>query len=85
MSVPIAKLLTAIQKGTWQNMIMQWISTKDKLPEIKGERYLVLVSDGSCGVAWWEGNWECWDDYVSNEVTYGKVTHWMPLPEPPKS
>ena len=35
-----------------------------------------------------EGWYECidnWDDYSSVAVTEGKVTHWMPLPDPPKT
>ena len=51
---------------------MEWISTKDRLPELEkevlvydsfGNMYIGLITDG------WKGLY---------------VTHWMPLPEPPK-
>lgn len=60
----------------------EWISVKDRLPEKKNESYLCCVDSclfpGSqyisirvfCDDGKWEAN--------------GTVTHWMPLPEPPK-
>ena len=60
----------------------EWISVKDRLPDKKHEAYLCSLD--SClfpgsqyiGIHTFCDNWE-WD--VS-----GTVTHWMPLPEPPK-
>lgn len=68
--------------------VQQWISVKDRLPDM---RHDVLVSQ-----TWWNerkpaqigwynevtGNWYILkeDGYVINN----KVTHWMPLPQPPK-
>ena len=60
----------------------EWISVKDRLPEKKNEAYLCSLDSclfpGSqyisirafCGDGEWDAN--------------GTVTHWMPLPEPPK-
>lgn len=60
----------------------EWISVKDRLPEKKNEAYLCSLDSclfpGSqyisirafCDDGKWEAN--------------GTVTHWMPLPEPPK-
>lgn len=70
--------------------VLSWISVKERLPE---ERTMVLIVDGgevSVGqyspteyhpTGWW--------DYLSTdingcEVECHNVTHWMPLPEPPK-
>ena len=67
---------------------MEWISVKDRMPKI-GERVLVYdtfwrdvyilclmqnVNDGN--IRWYnrDTGWYVGDD----------VTHWMPLPEPPK-
>lgn len=66
---------------------MEWISVKDKLPE---KRWLYITAYNPC----------IWEDVVSSEQKvdtdyyrgnglcaknkYRKVTHWMPLPEPPK-
>lgn len=59
--------------------ICGWISVKDRLPE-EEDLYAVYCKDGSMALAWFNDNWfidgcECGDWYV---------THWIPLPEPPK-
>lgn len=55
-----------------------WISVKDKLPE-RYER--VLTYDERCGV---KENWAIrLKPYVDWSQGY-HITHWMPLPEPPK-
>ena len=65
--------------------VQKWISVKDRVPKNSG-RYLVVTRnkhDGGTSIAitayikckigeWW-----------SNDYVY-IVTHWMPLPEPPK-
>lgn len=68
----------------------KWISVKDRLPEL-GEEVLVLGNEGSLEVRrltlrkihpdekdphYWLDGWDESADYT--------VTHWMPLPEPPK-
>lgn len=54
----------------------EWISVKDRLPESEGD-YLCAFDDGYVSSAEWiDGEWDLW-------VDSGKVTHWMPLPEPP--
>ncbi len=75
----------------------QWISVKDRLPEIEGD-YLVRVLDDSIShytfevYGWYKGIFIYWTDGMELPVgknTHGenipvKVTHWMPLPEPPE-
>lgn len=63
-----------------------WISVKDRLPnpKVTDKNYptVLAVKQGMIGkiicVARWSGS-----DWIENgkEIT---VTHWMPLPEPPK-
>ncbi|MGB4820495.1 MAG: DUF551 domain-containing protein [Saprospiraceae bacterium] len=60
---------------------MEWISVKDRLPEINtfnlvtyGAIPFVAVYKG-LGV-WIDHDLELWEP--------DEVTHWMPLPEPPK-
>ena len=64
---------------------MNWISVKDRLPDV-GKEVLTYGSDGIKADSYafqstisdkpvFEGD--------HNEYNYG-VTHWMPLPEPPK-
>lgn len=67
---------------------MEWISVKDRLPDKNGD-FLAYVPNEKDNTKervetlyymdinnWFKG------DYYSRKV-YG-VTHWMPLPEPPK-
>lgn len=63
----------------------KWINCKEKLPKAEfGESDSVLtVSDvGMCRILYFDGG--CWC-YPTGEVFYSqeKITHWMPLPEPP--
>jgi len=69
---------------------MEWISVDKELPEM-GDKVVVLYKD------WSQADWDATDfDYLEicsesgveyfagaldNEMT---VTHWMPLPSPPK-
>lgn len=66
----------------------EWISVKDRLPE---EREDVLIRVKCANYfnieqGYYKGNNEwvnCWCS-IRNEGLY-PVTHWMPLPEPPKN
>lgn len=66
---------------------MEWISTEERLPE-NGER--VIAFSPQIGVLSLclhrniDGKWKYtgWDKPVHES---NKITHWMPLPEPPKS
>lgn len=72
---------------------MEWISVDERLPP---QTVYVLVAKFDCRpkvqmyfvtIASMIG--KCWyDDRDEYEITqngkYGQVTHWMPLPEPPK-
>lgn len=76
----------------------QWISVKDKLPE-KSCQVLCYCAGGSIFNAEYDESIDddfpigFWEQYYDHE-TYGwqgeewnpinDVTHWMPLPEPPK-
>lgn len=57
---------------------MKWISVKDKLPEKAGP-YLVFHDDIGVGIALYLGGL-----WLADNNHYEFVTHWMPLPEPPK-
>lgn len=67
--------------------VKQWISVKDSVPEAGVN---VLVTDGiHMMVTWCEyvDNQCLWVDnfYEYVNVRFKEVTHWMPLPEPPKN
>ena len=69
---------------------MKWISVKERLPEKNGE-YLCRWTNKSVSDAEYEstygsfGYWfEFWEDEYKEWISYDGITHWMPLPEPPK-
>ena len=80
--------------------VREWISVKDRLPEDSGCYLVVYRDkyNGSISIAfdmyvkcnvgeWWESEFACditkqflWATRLQEQ----EVTHWMPLPEPPK-
>lgn len=61
---------------------MEWISVRDRLPE-PGQR--VIATNGTVSGEAYLG--DCWKRYygVGWQTAFDlPVTHWMPLPEPPK-
>lgn len=74
----------------------EWISVDDRLPENdygkhwKERKYYLVMTEpsglmrvakfGSKEHLWWIDS----HDTVMTSSNYAKVTHWMPLPEPPK-
>ena len=68
--------------------VQEWISVKDKLPEPKHEFYarnwyLVALSNGVVKELAYEFHNHSVFGYGWRETAY-PVTHWMPLPQPPK-
>ena len=75
----------------------EWISVEDRLPENdhgkhwkERQHYLVITEPsglmrvarfGNKEFPWWIDS----HDTVMTSANYAKVTHWMPLPEPPKA
>jgi hypothetical protein len=73
-----------------------WIPVEERLPEI-GAEVLVYCGDEhwSCPVAvayrherrgdgWSDAAGYGWSDAEEGTSLNGRITHWMPLPEPPK-
>lgn len=57
---------------------MKWISVKDQMPEESGQ-YIVCTKKKGVYCTW----------FYTNEGSFGAkgathITHWMPLPNPPK-
>lgn len=67
---------------------MEWISVKDRLPRSVGS-YLVVYTDEDnqsavvtiCAYAYFDDTKMSWKIPWWDERS---ITHWMPLPEPPK-
>ena len=60
--------------------IPRWISVEERLPEHMDD-VLVWVG-GLAEIGCHDENNDCWELYTY--VGDGTVTHWMPLPKPPK-
>jgi hypothetical protein len=70
--------------------IQKWIPVTDRLPDKDGS-YLILNKRKYIFDAEYESIYKsfgCWHEFVDgagNEwIAYKEITHWMPLPEPPK-
>jgi len=64
---------------------MDWVSVKDELPEHDA---LVLVTDGEhVTIAEWyqEDGWSLSREDRAIGISSSTITHWMPLPAPPKT
>ena len=57
--------------------VQEWISVKDRLPD-KPMKCLVYTKRGECG------GYEITYYNQGFNLQYSNVTHWMPLPQPPK-
>lgn len=66
------------QRAEDEKWMPKWIPVTERLPEKSGS-YLVYVYGEVTEMDCWRGKWHMLgDDYTK------AVTHWMPLPKPPK-
>jgi len=70
----------------------EWISVDDKLPPY-GDPVIIFGSGVVQNVTYMLDGWDDTPDWFEpfhfdhgddNKVRWDKITHWMPLPEPPK-
>ena len=64
--------------------VSRWISVEERLPETIDD-VAVIIADGCCyyyRIGWRRANGE-WVQAGLGPIV-GEVTHWMPLPKPPK-
>ena len=68
--------------------VQEWISVKDRLPEYSNDGFAdaVLVTDGFVQhMAYFVGGeWRFAESGEIKEPMWYRITHWMPLPNPPK-
>jgi hypothetical protein len=77
--------LADIEDATDNNVGHKWISVKDRLPENRDDVLLCRkwwneIRNPQMG--WYNEVSRSWFDLSNREIH--NVTHWMPLPEPPK-
>ena len=68
--------------------VQKWISVDDRLPEYSNDGFAdaVLVTDGFVQhMAYFVGGeWRFAESGEIKEPMWYRITHWMPLPNPPK-
>lgn len=62
----------------------KWISVKDRLPE-KPFSFVIVYADGAMSTLGYGENGFFEPYPVRTQVVIEDITHWMPLPEPPKA
>ena len=65
-------------------VVSQWISVNDRLPEDK-QKVLAIDSESKMEVCFYEKKWNGVFQQCGGLVKIFNITHWMPLPESPKS
>ncbi|EEO5603462.1 DUF551 domain-containing protein [Salmonella enterica] len=61
-----------------------WIPVSERMPEESGRYWCYVEEQNSLGKSHYQ--WNCsWNGQAwSDRALSGRVTHWMPLPEPPQ-
>lgn len=65
--------------------VQEWNDVKDRLPEESG-MYIVTANDGHAqrvSFVQWQKKNRMWN--LTGARSYWRVTHWMPLPNPPEA
>lgn len=81
-------IATAFRMGIEWADANRWISVEDELPEIDVEypsysiSVIVINHCGDWSKGYWSFNDELW--ITENYGSIHEITHWMPIPEPPK-
>jgi hypothetical protein len=66
--------------------MMEWISVEDRLPDINGRYIVNHLNHDICVITFSNYGWQQTVYFKDNEKSeLGFVTHWMPLPKPPKA
>lgn len=81
-----------VQEGKDNDVPTKWIPVAERLPETCGYPVLMVAANkyGQKKIVKGFTNYECPVEFCTNEKEYDlcwhcwEVTHWMPLPEPPK-
>lgn len=72
---------------------MEWIKCSDRMPLVTSDYHrfrqkTVIVTDGidvgtcDCQAGNMPHEWVAWSNY--GDIDANKITHWMPLPNPPQ-
>lgn len=65
--------------------VQEWVNVKDRFPKESG-MYIVTANDGHAqrvSFVQWQKKNRMWN--LTGARSYWRVTHWMPLPNPPEA
>ena len=62
----------------------EWISVEERLPDRNYNDFVLAWNGMHVEFLHYNHRYKQWEDYYSLKEHPWKVTHWMPLPEPPK-
>ena len=82
-SIPAADVVEQEQES---KLLNGWISVQDRLPDYFTS-VLVWCPGNKCIYAAYRNarqEWYTFDDTIAGHVVVNMVTHWMPMPNPPK-
>jgi len=84
--------LVNVMEQCFNDLSPKWVSVDDRLPILRNEgkhtQVRVLATDGYevCEISFHSGSvptdWYEWSEY--GDIEPNLITHWVPLPEPPK-
>ncbi len=89
--------MPTVQAGNYPVTPDGWISCSERMPEMGERQCYVLAADFKNNyppnipntqvgvyVDWFNDGNPTWDDGDGEDLYLKEVTHWMPLPEPPR-
>lgn len=62
----------------------EWVSVKDRMPPEETDVLVFCQKDPMIGYTVAGFFYGAWKSFETEDDTWGVVTHWMPLPDPPK-
>ena len=62
----------------------QWIPVTERLPEKDRQHCIIWDGRDVCEAVYFKDSKWHWCDPIEEYFDYENVTHWMPLPQPPK-
>lgn len=65
----------------------EWISVKDRLPDNPNGGWVLVYADGAINCMGFHSERQEFEDWLGapyHNIHIPSITHWMPLPEPPK-
>jgi len=73
-------------RGNWSNVMIEWIKVEDRLPD--NDNWVIISTKDEVSSAYFSLNGG-WFKFIAGSkypisIMNSSVTHWQPMPEPPK-